>query len=295
MEIHQLRYLAAVVDEGSFTDAAARLHVSQSGVSTQVAKLERELGHRLLHRAGRTMRLTPVGEAVLPLVRETLESLDAITHTAAAFAEAVRGRVRLGMITGCSLPGFLDAIAETARTHPGITVGLTEDDSPTLQAQVLSRSLDLALIGFAGATEPGLDVTVVSDEPLTAVVPHGHRLDRASLLLSDLREETVLCLPRGTGVRTAYERSCLRSGTEPRVTLAANSPQTLLGLVQRGAGIAVLTHSTGAAPGVRTVPLVDAPVRACLGLVRRPDQRSPAVRLLLARLEGSLLRTADIR
>ncbi|WP_040833425.1 LysR family transcriptional regulator [Nocardia brevicatena] len=295
MEIHQLRYLAAVVDEGSFTDAAARLHVSQSGVSTQVAKLERELGHRLLHRSGRSVRLTPVGEAVLPLAREALESLDAIAHTAVEFAEAVRGSVRLGMIMGCSLPGFLDAIAETARTHPGITVGLTEDYSPALQAQVLSRSLDLALIGFAGATEPGLDVTVVSDEPLTAVVPHGHRLDRASLLLSDLHEETALCLPRGTGIRTAYERSCLRSGTEPRVALEANSPQTLIGLVQRGAGVAVLTRSAGAAPGVRTVPFVDAPVHACLGIVRRPDQRSPAVRLLLTRLEKSLQRTADIR
>ncbi|WP_040792435.1 LysR family transcriptional regulator [Nocardia paucivorans] len=294
MEIHQLRYLAAVVDEGSFTDAAARLHVSQSGVSTQIAKLERELGHRLLHRSGRRVRLTPVGEAVLPLARAALESLGAIAHTAVEFAEAVRGSVRLGMIMGCSLPGFLDAIAETARTHPGVTVGLTEDHSSVLQAQVLSRSLDLALIGFAEAPAQGLDVTVVGDEPLVVVVPHGHRLDRASLLLSDLREETVLCLPRGTGIRTAYERSCLRSGVEPRVTLEANSPETLLGLVHRGAGVAVLTHSAGTTPGVRAVPLVDAPVRACLGVVRRPDQRSPAVRLLLTRLERALLRTANI-
>ena len=72
MEMHQLRYFAAVVDEGSFTAAAARLHVSQSGISTQVAKLERELGQQLLERSGRRVRRTPAGEAVLPLAKSAL-------------------------------------------------------------------------------------------------------------------------------------------------------------------------------------------------------------------------------
>lgn len=66
MEMHQLRYFAAVVDEGTFTGAAHRLHVSQSGISTQIAKLERELGQQLLDRGGRRVGLTPAGEAVLP-------------------------------------------------------------------------------------------------------------------------------------------------------------------------------------------------------------------------------------
>ncbi|XUM01494.1 LysR family transcriptional regulator [Streptomyces venezuelae ATCC 10712] len=69
MEMHQLRYFASVADEGSFTAAARRLLVSQSGVSTQVAKLERELGQRLIDRSGRRIRLTPAGQAVLPSPR----------------------------------------------------------------------------------------------------------------------------------------------------------------------------------------------------------------------------------
>ncbi|MEU6890342.1 LysR substrate-binding domain-containing protein [Streptomyces sp. NPDC046557] len=295
MEMHQLRYFAAVVEEGSFTAAALRLRVSQSGISTQVGKLERELGQRLLDRSGRRTRLTPAGEAVLPLARQALETLDAIAHTAAEFAEAVRGRVRLGMIRGCSIPGLLDVVAGLAATHPGVELSLHEDDSEALRERVLARSLDLALIAFAGGEErgaesPGLDVSVFLEETLTAMVPMGHRLDRASVSLADLRAEKVLCLPPGTGIRAAYDRSCARVGLRPRVTIEAASPLALTGLARRGAGVAVLTPSSGAEEGLRPVPLRDATTPACLGLAIRPDQRAPAARLVLAALREALER-----
>ncbi|MFH9354270.1 LysR family transcriptional regulator [Kitasatospora sp. NPDC017646] len=288
MEMHQLRYFAAVVDEGSFTAAAARLHVSQSGISTQVAKLERELGQQLLERSGRRVRLTAAGEAVLPLAKSALATLDAIEHTAAEFADAVRGRVRLGMITGCSIPPFLDAVADLGRTHPGIDLSLHEGHSDLLQAQVLSGSLDLALIGFAGETDPGLDVDLVVDERIVAVVPVGHPLDRTELKLADLRSEKVLCLSPGTGLRAAYEDSCRRLGLEPRVDIDASSPLAVLRLAERGAGVAVLSESSVDGAGLRAVPIADAATYAKLGLVARRDQHSPAVRLLRARILASM-------
>ncbi|MFJ4189558.1 LysR family transcriptional regulator [Kitasatospora sp. NPDC089509] len=288
MEMHQLRYFAAVVDEGSFTAAAARLHVSQSGVSTQVAKLENELDQQLLDRSGRKVRLTPVGEAVLPLARNALATLDAIQHTAAEFADAVRGRVRLGMIMGCSIPPFLDTVADLGRTHPGVELSLHEGHSDLLQSQVLAGSLDLALIGYAGEVSPGLEVTVVIDDPIAAVVPVGHPLDRAELQLSDLRGEKILCLSPGTGLRAAYDRSCAQLGLVPRVDIEASSPVAVLRLAERGAGVAVLSASAVEDPGLRAVPLTDAGTNARLGLVARPDQRSPAVRLLRSRLKAAL-------
>ncbi|KJS63441.1 LysR family transcriptional regulator [Streptomyces rubellomurinus] len=289
MEMHQLRYFAAVVDEGSFTAAAARLHVSQSGISTQVAKLERELGQQLLDRPGRGgVRLTPAGEAVLPLAKSALATLDAIRYTAAEFADAVRGRVRLGMIMGCSIPPFLDAVADLGRTHPGVELSLHEGHSDLLQSQVLAGSIDLALIGYAGEVGPGLEATVVIDEPIAAVVQPGHRLDRPELRLADLYGEKVLCLSPGTGLRAAYERSCAQLGLAARVDIDASSPATLLRLAERGAGVAVLSTSSVENPGLRTVPIADAAVHSRLGLVARPDQHSPAVRLLHAKLVAAL-------
>ncbi|WP_033347740.1 LysR family transcriptional regulator [Kitasatospora aureofaciens] len=288
MEMHQLRYFAAVVDEGSFTAAAARLHVSQSGISTQVAKLERELGQQLLERSGRRVRLTPAGEAVLPLAKSALATLDAIEHTAAEFADAVRGRVRLGMIMGCSIPPFMDTVADLGRTHPGIDLSLHEGHSDLLQAQVLSGSLDLALIGFAGEADPGLDVDLVVDERIVAAVPVGHPLDRTELKLADLRSEKILCLSPGTGLRAAYEDSCRRLGLEPRVDIEASSPLAVLRLAERGAGVAVLSESSVDGAGLRAVPIADAATYAKLGLVARRDQHSPAVRLLRAKILAAM-------
>lgn len=288
MELHQLRYFAAIVDEGTFTAAAHRLNVSQSGISTQVAKLEAELGQRLLDRSGRQIRLTPAGKAVLPLAKNALATFEAIKHTAGEFADAVRGRVRLGMIMGCSIPAFLDTIAGLGRTHPGIEVSLHEGYSDDLQAQVLAGSLDLALIGYAGSVAPGLEASIVIDEPITAAVPAGHPLDRRDLRLGDLQGEKILCLSPGTGIRAAYEDSCRRIGLGPRVDIDASSPVTLLRLTERGAGVAVLSASSTQGSGLRTVPLTDAATHARLGLIARRGQHPPAAQLLRTQLLAAL-------
>ncbi|QIG42743.1 LysR family transcriptional regulator [Nocardioides anomalus] len=282
MELHQLRYLVAVVEDGSFTAAAQRLHVSQSGVSAQVAKLEHELGQRLLERGPRSLALTAAGEAVLPLARAVLEGVAEIAEVSAAYAGAVRGRVRLGMVRGCSIPPFLDALAAFRREHPGVELALAEDDSEVLQRHVLGGELDLALVGWAGDVLEGLSATVVVDEPVAAVVPDGHRLaGHRTVRWRDLEGETLLGLVRGTGVRAAVDLS----GLERPVDLEASSPETLLGLTRRGAGVALLSPSmVRGEDGVHALVVADAEVTATLGLVAREGRRPAATERLLDRL-----------
>src|SRR3954468_3691340 len=80
MELHQLRYVVAVAEEANFTRAAERVHVPQPGVSAQIRRPARELGHELFDRPGRSLRLTTVGESVLPHARAALDAVAALRH-----------------------------------------------------------------------------------------------------------------------------------------------------------------------------------------------------------------------
>jgi DNA-binding transcriptional LysR family regulator len=270
MEVHQLRYFVAVVDEGSFTRAAARVNVSQSGVSAQIRQLERELGQPLIDRSDRRITLTDAGEAVLPHARAVLSALTAIREATDEVAGLLRGGVRIGLVSGCSLPWFLDALADVHRTHPRLSLTLTEGSSELLQQQVLTADLNLALVGYAGEPVSGLDSACVVDESLMAAVPPGHPLaTRASIRLADLDRETVICMTPGTGIRAAFDLACRSLGSPPRVDLEASAPETVAGLAVRGLGVAVLSASMVAnRPDLVGLPVIP-PANCQLGLVWR--------------------------
>lgn len=288
MEIGQLRYFVAVVDHGSFTAAAQRLHVSQSGISAQLAKLERELGHDLLVRGPRNVRLTHAGETLLPRAREAIRAIEGVRQSADELSDLIHGQVRLGMIAGCTIPGFLDAVATFHREHPGVSVELVEDTSDRLQQRTLAGELDLSLISHAGPVIEGLATDSVSNERLAVITPPGHRLAGTEPRLSDLVDETVLCIPPGTGIRTAFEQSCARSGVEPKVDLSGSNPETLLGLTARGLGVCVLAGSMARGTELVATTIVDAEVRAGLALVVRDGDRQRATRRLYDLLRSAL-------
>lgn len=288
MELHQLRYLVAVADRGSFTAAAEALHVAQSGVSAQVAKLERELGHRLFERGARTVALTPEGTELLPHARAALAAVDAVRIVADGLTGVVRGHVRLGTVIGCTIPGYLAGFAAFRAEHPAVTVDVVEGDSEDLVSDLVAGALDVALVAHARALPAALVAHRLIREPLTAVVPDGHAwAGRSAVTCADLAGTTVLCLPRGTGVRAALEITCAAERTVVEPAVQAHSPEALLALAGHGAGVAVLTASMAAArPGVTTVPLARS-ARTELSLATRAAPSAAAgamARTLRARL-----------
>jgi len=92
-----------VAEEASFTRAASRVHVAQPGMSAQVRRLESELGHQLLDRSGRSVRLTEVGSAVLPFARAALDAAANARLAVDELASLVRGQVPVGTVSGCAL------------------------------------------------------------------------------------------------------------------------------------------------------------------------------------------------
>jgi DNA-binding transcriptional LysR family regulator len=291
MELRQLEYFVAVAEEANFTRAAERVHISQSGVSAQVRTLEAELGAELFDRSGRIARLTPAGVAVLPLAREALEAASAIREAVDDVNGLIRGRLTAGMISGCEVKPWFEALAAFHRAHPGIDIELHEGNSDELVGAVLTGLSDIALVGLAGEPPPGLASEIIIAEGLAAIVAPDHPLagrrpepERRGALgvsLPELTAYPLVCLPVGTGIRSVLDQACASAGLMPDIALEASAPGAVADLGSRGLGVAVLSRSMAAGfPDLVAVPITGIEIPALLALVWRP-KKSPATTALL--------------
>lgn len=284
MDLRQLEYFVAVAEEQNFTRAAERVHISQSGVSAQIRRLERELGAELFDRSARNATLTVAGRAALEHARTALAAAGAVGQAVGEVTDLIRGRLTVGMVIGCTLTPLFDALAAFHRAHPGVEVSLLEDGSDRLAEGVRAGTLDLALVGTAAATPDGLEALTIISERLVVAVPAGHPLaGRRRVTLHDLGAYPIVCMPPGTGLRTVLDQACAGQGLRPVIALEASAADAIADLAARGLAVAVLSESMAARHRdrltARTIDDVDAP--ALLALVWR-STHGPAVRELLA-------------
>ncbi|MGW5923614.1 LysR family transcriptional regulator [Nocardia fluminea] len=295
MELRQLRYFVTIVDEGGFTRAAERLHLTQPGLSTQLRQLERELGQRLLDRGARTVTLTEVGAAVLEHARAALAAADRIGDTVGEFTGLLRGQVRLGMISGAASEVFdvAGVLADFYHDHPQVGISLTEDTAERMLAEVEHGELDIALTGLTGAPiASGIGLHVILHTALVAAVARDAPVDPAesagTIALRALADRRLICLTRGTGLRGIFERSCAAADFTPNIAFEAAAPPLLLELAARGLGTAIvpaLTPAEADAFGVRSLEIVDPTIHGRLALAWRTDPPpSPAAKVLLGQL-----------
>lgn len=295
MELRQLEYFVAVAEERSFTKAAARVHISQSGVSAQIKALERELGAELIHRptgaGSRAVGLTAAGAAALRPARAALAATGALAHAVDEVRQVVRGALALGMVVGCTVTPLFEALARFHAEHDGVALSIAEDDSQRLVDAVRAGDLDIALVGICGEAPAGLDGLTLVSEGLVAVVPNGHPLNResgASVRLAEVAEHGLVCLPAGTGIRAVLDQACAAQGLVPQIALEASAPTAVLELAARGLGIGILSETTAQSDdrAVRVVAIDGVANPAVLALVwsRTP---SPAVRAFVVECRGA--------
>jgi DNA-binding transcriptional LysR family regulator len=139
----QARAFLAVAIEGSFSQAAKRLNVSQPSVTTHVGSIERQYNAELFHRTGRGVRLSPAGTALLPMVRRLFTSLDEAT----AYLEDLRGQrhgyIRVGSYTPHR---FMVLAARYKERFPGVAISVEFANSQVLAGKLLNHELDVAVI-----------------------------------------------------------------------------------------------------------------------------------------------------
>ncbi len=286
MELRQLEYFVAVAEEANFTRAAARVHISQSGVSAQIRQLEQDLGATLLDRSGRTARVTTAGAAALDGARDVLAAVDALRQSVDEVNGLLRGRLVVGMVTVCTVTPLFDALAAFHLAHPGVDITLIEDNSDRLIERVRSGAVDVALVGASGTAPPELEALPIVSERLVAMVPFDHPLGEGlRTTLAEISRYPVVCMPEGTGVRAVFDEACAATGIRADIALQASAPGTVADLAHRGLGIAILSESMAAAHSARLTALVidDVETLAVLALVW-PSVQTPALKGLLPHL-----------
>lgn len=251
--------------------------------------LEDDLGFELFDRKTRPIGLTPAGEVFCEEARLTLEQARRAVERGREAHRGDRGRLSLATIGwACNtvVPAVIRAFRET---FPGINLEVSIKPGEDQVNALRQQRLDL---GFAGGGCD--DALVVSErihqEPMTAVVPEGHRLaGRRPVALSDLLGEPLLCISRAVapGMFDAQMELLRRRGIERAVVQEAPDTQVLLGLVAAGLGVSLQPASTRVLgrQGVVFVPLheQEAPAVSLFVLRRRDDDRD---------LPGAFLETA---
>lgn len=264
LELRHLATFVAVAEEGGFTRAADRLHVVQSAVSAGVRNLEKELGAILFDRSTHSVRLTDAGLALLPEARATLAAAQAARDAVDEVRGGLRGAVVLGTMQAqgmraIDLAGVLGAFTAA---HPGVAVTVRHSGgSREMARDVLERRLDLAFVALPGDAPPGIELIPVAREPIVLAVAARHPLAaRSDIALSALRDETLVELPAGWGIRMAVDRSFAAAGVTRTITYEVNDTATMVEFIRNGLAVGLLPPSLIEAAGdIAFVPIRDHP------------------------------------
>jgi LysR family transcriptional regulator, transcription activator of glutamate synthase operon len=240
MELRQLRYLDAVARRRSFTHAALDLHIAQSALSQQVARLERELGVELLRRTTRRVEVTEAGELVLARARRALPEVDGVRADLDALRGLVRGTLRLGGVPPVGPVHPAAMIAEFSRAHPGVAITVREDVAFTLLAQLRDGDLDLVTAMIDPEAQDGLEGVRLFEEELVLIAPPAHPLARAKRVrVERLAGEALVTYSAGSALRDAL----VALVPDRRVVAEANDLETIRELTARGLGVTLMPRS----------------------------------------------------
>lgn len=284
LNLDRVRALCAVADEGSIAAAADVLHVTASGVSQQLARLERETGAQLLARRGRGVRLTPAGELLARRGRDLLSAADRAVAELAGLEGRIAGRLRLGSFVAASRTVMPTVVAGLRAAHTDLEVTVAEGESEQLVPALMQRRLDLIVVDSwdqAPLAMPGgartsdlhidrADVALPADDPRAA---------RPEVRLADLGDLRWAGWAHGTVFHDWLVRALRAAGVDPHVDYAIADFGAHLEYVRRGLAAALIPRLADQPipSGVTLVPTVPALRRRVLAMWRADDDR-PAIR-----------------
>ncbi|ADI03759.1 transcriptional regulator, LysR family protein [Streptomyces bingchenggensis BCW-1] len=244
MDIRQLEYFLAVVDQGGFNRAASALYVSQPSLSQAVRVLERDLGTELFHRIGRRAVLTEAGRALIEPAREAVRSLETARASVAAVHELSEGRLDVAAMPSQAVEPLTTLIRSFAERYPGVAVAVKAAfTTRDVIDAVRTGAVELGLLASAGPV-PDKEVRsyVLGEQRFVLVAAPGSFPGRQVVRSEELAGQRLIVGQPGTGMR-AYVDSLRDQGIGFTVAAETEHRVALLPLVLAGVGLAVVTES----------------------------------------------------
>jgi DNA-binding transcriptional LysR family regulator len=264
LDSKRLRIFCAVADDGSFTAAATRLHLTQSAVSQQIALLERDLDVLLMERMPRGIRLTEAGKVLNERARKLIRESTELERDLRLLVDRPK-TLTLGVFSTANAYLAPLVVKRFRQLNLGYQLALRAVEPSDLASELVYGTIDVGLTwdyDFLRRSLPRLQTRHLLTDPLCLLVPADHPLAAASdpVRLADLADESwVVRHHSAAPYEEAFEVMCRSVGFEPRVVFRTDDYQSAQGLVAAGVGVAVAPRlsTTIQHPDIAIKPIVD--------------------------------------
>ncbi|KAA9130800.1 LysR family transcriptional regulator [Marinihelvus fidelis] len=240
MNLRALKYLIKLAELQHFSRAADACYVSQPTLSTQIRKLEEELGVQLVERAPRNVQLTPVGKDVVARARHVLRDVEQIYSVARRSRDPETGTLRLGLFPTLApylLPHVMPGIRQR---FPRLRLELAEEKTADLLNKIDDGELDAGLIALPVGHD-NLEHEVLFEEPFVMALPQNHPLaSKDSIDVGDLDGAELLLLEDGHCLRDQALEVCAMANARERLDFHATSMETLRQMVAADVGVTLM-------------------------------------------------------
>lgn len=302
MDERRLEHFLAIVEEGGMTRAARRLHIAQPSLSQSLAALERELGVALFERAGRGLRLSAAGRALIGPARQALRSIEAARAAVAEVSQLLSGTLEIAALPTLAVDPLAELVGRFRTEHPGVMVRVSEAQSAAdISALVRDAGCELGLAHLPLPRQSLVTVDLGVQELLFVLPPsmrlpgrrdgapaaaRGREGERGLQAISPtaLTRVPLIVSPPGTSTRMLLDQAMEAAGVVPNVAVETDAREAIVALVLAGAGGALLPAPLAYEAQRRGAQLRAARPRIArhIGLVRREGPLSPAARAFVA-------------
>jgi DNA-binding transcriptional LysR family regulator len=245
MDTRQLQAFCAVVEKKSFSQAAEQLGVTQPAVSLQVRALEQRLGQSLLDRSGRRVEPTEAGRRLYKNAQRMLALEQQLLEEVSDDDDRLAGTLAIGASTGPGAHLVPLLLCEFQREHPDLHIALSIWDTQTVIEHVADRQLELGVVG-ALRRHRSLEFEPLVRDEIVLAVPAGHHAAGGTITVDELKEETLIVMQEGAGVRQVVEEELRRAGlrlrgVEPKLELGLQ--ESVKSAVAAGYGVTFISRT----------------------------------------------------